>query len=296
MIKRTLFFSNPSHLSLKDNQMVIKINDFPEKRTIPVEDIGFVVLEDMQVSITLPLIDELCNNNVAVIFCNSRHMPSSMLLNLDGHHIQGELFRYQLAASIPLKKNLWKQTVQSKLRNQAGLLRQKGLENRDILTMSRNVKSGDSQNAEGSAARIYWKRLLGNEFIRDRLGAPPNMLLNYGYTIVRAAVARALTGSGLLPTIGIHHHNRYNAFALADDLIEPYRPFVDKHVIELFKRHPTAFELTKEHKAHLLNILTMDVVVGKMQRPLMVGLSQTTASLSRCFSGDQRSIMYPVLN
>lgn len=321
MLKRTLFFSNPYRLSLKDRQLVVtpinnqmycavetpyqgvsnadKTGNLHKETpklgvsTVPVEDIACVVLEHNQIQISLPVLDFLNENNVAILFCNNKHMPSSMLLNLDGHHLQGELFRHQMAASEPLKKNLWKQTIEAKIRNQAAVLDYVGKQGARVRTYATQVKSGDVDNREGAAAREYWRTLFGEDFIRDRYGLPPNNLLNYGYIILRAAVARALAGSGMLATLGIHHHNRYNAFCLADDIMEPYRAYVDMHVYQLWESDPDCAELTTEHKAYLLQMLTCDVHIGKHTRPLMVALSQTTASLARCFSGETKKIVYP---
>jgi len=295
MIKRTLYFSNPAKLSVKDKQLVIESKEHERIQTIPVEDIGYVVLDNSQVSFTLNLLEELNNFNVAVIFCNSKHIPNAMLLNLDGHHLQSELFRQQIEVSEPLKKNLWKQTIEAKILNQAVLLQKIGKENRDILVYSRNVKSGDSDNREGAASRLYWPRLFGNDFVRDRYGPPPNQMLNYGYTILRAAVARALCGSGLLPTLGIQHHNRYNAYCLADDIMEPYRPFVDEMVYKLNNKYHEMHILEKEIRAEILKLMAIDVKIGRNRRPLMISLSQTTASLARCFSGTTRKLIFPEL-
>ncbi len=294
MLKRTLFFSNPYRLSLKDRQLVIVGHDSPDVKTVPVEDIGFMVLEHPQISFTMRLVEQLNANNVGVVFCDSKHMPSSMLLPLDANHIQNEVFRYQVDASEPLKKNLWKQTIESKIGNQAALLEKFGHPAHDLKNLARTVKSGDSDNREGFAARIYWQRLMGKGFIRDRFGEPPNPFLNYGYILLRSAVARALSGSGLLSTLGIHHRNRYNAFCLADDIMEPYRPYVDQVVMHMCSKWPDAFELGKEHKAELLKLMTVDVNIGEIKRPLMVALSQTTASLVRCFAGETRKMAYPV--
>ncbi len=258
-----------------------------------VEDIGFVVIEHPQTTITLPLLSALNANNVAVTFCNEKHMPSSMLLNLDGHHVQTEIFGQQINASAPLKKKLWKQIIEVKITNQAALLKKLGKLNGKLVGYAKDVKSGDTSNREGVAARLYWRYLLGDCFARERFGIFPNALLNYGYIILRSAVARSLTGSGLLPTLGIHHHNKYNAFCLADDIMEPYRPYVDELVYQMTKEYQGMEDFSKEHKAKLLQILTVDVKIGKFKRPLMLGLSQTTASLARCFSGEQRQLMYP---
>ncbi len=295
MLKRTLFFANPCWLSLKNSQLVVQNKDEENTATIPIEDIGFVVLENMQIQVSLPALEALVSNNVAVVFCNARMHPQSMLLNLDGNNIQSELFRDQINASLPLKKNLWKQTVEEKIMNQARLLGLLGRVNGDLEALAKDVKSGDSENREGAAARMYWPRLFGKGFMRDRFGAYPNPLLNYGYAILRAAVARALSGSGLLPTLGIHHHNKYNAYCLADDIMEPYRPFVDRRVHAVFSKDKDVVILTKEHKSELLQLLADDTYIDSNRRPLMLALSQTTASLAKCFTGEVKSLKYPML-
>ncbi len=295
MLKRTLFFSNPYRLSLKNNQLVAEARDGSDTRTVPVEDIGFVILENMQISISMPLLEALVANNVAVVFADSKHMPQSMLLNLDSHNSQTEIFRNQINASQPLKKNLWKQTIEAKIKNQSRLLKLYDRQSLDIMKMSREVKSGDTENKEGTAARTYWPRLMGERFIRDRYGDPPNNLLNYGYIILRAAVARSLVGSGLLPTLGIHHRNKYNAYCLADDIMEPYRPYVDRRVFEMFKKDPDIFMLEKEHKAELLKVLTDDVIIDELRRPLMIALSMTTSSLAKVYAGEIKNLKYPDL-
>jgi CRISPR-associated protein Cas1 len=294
MLKRTIFLSNPYRLSLKNRQLVISEKSGMPVKTAPIEDIGFVVLEHPQISVTMKLVEQLNENNVAVVFCDSKHMPSSMLLPLDAHHIQNELFRAQINASEPLKKNLWKQTIEAKIRNQARLLEKQGMQGLQLNNLAKTVKSGDSDNREGFAARLYWNALFGKAFIRDRYGEPPNMYLNYGYILLRSAVARALAGSGLLATLGIHHRNRYNAFCLADDIMEPYRPWVDEIVIYLEQKWPGQMMLEKEQKAELLQLMAADVKIGENNRPLMVALSQTTASLARCFTGETRKITFPV--
>jgi CRISPR-associated protein Cas1 len=294
MLKRTLFFSTPINLSLRDRQLVFHLREAPdEKRTVPIEDIGFIVLEHPMISITLPLLNALSENNVAVIFCNDKQLPSSMLLNLDSNNTQQESFRAQVEASEPLKKGLWKQTIEAKIRNQAALLRKLGLDGDALKPLYMNVKSGDADNREGVAAKLYWNMLMGKDFVRQREGASPNNLLNYGYTILRAAVARSLMGSGLLPAFGIFHRNRYNAFPLADDIMEPYRPFVDEIVHKLYFSGET--QLTKEVKASLLGVLFVDTQFDRLTRPLDVGLSVTTASLARCFTGKEKRISYPLL-
>ncbi len=293
MLKRTLFFAKPCRLSLKYGQIEVTVRETGDVKTIPVEDVGFVVLENQQISISMPLMAALVENNVAVIFCNKSYYPVAMLLNLNGHHLQQEHFSRQISAGIPLKKNLWKQTVEAKIGNQAQLLKRLGKDDKKLRWLARSVKSDDSDNREGTAARIYWLALLGNGFIRERYGEPPNNMLNYGYAVLRAAVARALAGSGLLATLGIHHHNRYNAFCLADDIMEPYRPFVDGLVYDLAQQGEEAHDLDTALKLKLVGVLTTDVLVAKQRRPLMVALSSTTSSLARCYNGETKKIIYP---
>jgi CRISPR-associated protein Cas1 len=294
MLKRALFFSTPFCLSLKNNQMIIHTKEMPEmQKSVPIEDIGFVILEHQQTNITLPLLNALSDNNVAVIFCGNDFMPNAMLMNLDSNKTQGESYRAQIEASDPLKKGLWKQIVEAKIRNQAALLNKLGKDGDKLKPYYMNVKSGDSDNREGIAAKIYWNELFGANFIRSREGVEPNNMLNYGYTLLRAAVARSLMGSGLFPAFGIFHRNRYNAFPLADDIMEPYRPYVDDIVFDLYANGER--ELTKEVKTRLLRLLFMDTSFGKLTRPLDVGLTITSASLAKCFNGIQKKITYPLL-
>ncbi len=308
MIKKTLYFGNPAYLSLKDDQLVVrlpeveKVDDLPEiirksaVRTIPIEDIGFVVLDHRQITITHGLIEKLLDYSVAVMSCSCNGMPQGMLLPLAGNTIQNERFRSQLDASVPLKKQLWQQTVQRKIENQAiALARCSGIENRCMLTWSDEVKSGDSTNVEARAAVYYWKNFfpMFPDFIRNREGDCPNNLLNYGYAILRAVVARSLVVSGLLPTLGIHHHNRYNAYCLADDIMEPYRPFVDELVYNIVNELDGNIELDRSVKAKLLVIPTLDVKINERKSPLMIAVGQTTASLVKCFRGEMRKISYP---
>ena len=294
MLKRALFFSTPYCLSLWDNQMVIRTKEAPDvTKSVPVEDIGVVVLEHQQTSVTLPLLNALSDNNVAVIFCDAARMPNAMLMNLDSNRTQGGSYRAQIEASEPLKKGIWRQIVEAKIRNQAALLHKLGKDGERLKPYYRNVRSGDADNREGIAARIYWAELFGRDFVRMREGDVPNNLLNYGYTVLRAAVARSLMGAGLFPAFGIFHRNRYNAFPLADDVMEPYRPYVDEAVYRL--RMQGESQLTQEVKGALLRILFADTRFAKVMRPLDVGLTFTAASLAKCFAGTQKKIVYPLL-
>lgn len=302
MIKKTLFFGNPAYLSVKNSQLVVKRTDSETQqevvRTVPIEDIGVVVLEDRQITITNVALDALLQNNCAVITCDEKHMPAGMLLPLEGNTIQSERFANQIDASLPLKKQLWQQTVQAKIRNQASVLKRlSGVEVGCMLVWANDVKSGDSDNLEGRAAAYYWKNIFPSlpGFTRDREGEMPNNLLNYGYAIVRAVIARALVASGLLPTLGIHHHNRYNAYCLADDIMEPYRPYVDELVVNIMRSDIDYGELTPELKKQLLGLPVTEVMIGGQRSPLMVAASQTTASLCKCYSGELRKMAYPTM-
>ncbi|MBI4177950.1 type II CRISPR-associated endonuclease Cas1 [bacterium] len=294
MIKRTVAIENPGKLSVHLNQLQIKQEDRLVGQ-VPVEDIGVLVIDHPAVLYTHGCLTALLDNNTAVVFSGGNHHPSGLLLPLDSNNVQSERFRIQIEASAPLKKQLWKQTVQAKIRNQAQLLKIIGEEEGRLRDLARQVKSGDPENLEAQSARYYWKKLLGAEFKRERFGKPPNNLLNYGYMVLRAGVARALVSTGLLPTIGIHHCNRYNAYGLADDVMEPYRVFVDRAVHRINSEAEDCSELSKEIKKGLLEILACDVRFEDTASPLMVGLHRTTASLYRCFAGEEREIDYPGL-
>lgn len=296
MIKRTIVFSNPAYLSLKNRQLVIAFPDKDkEERTVPIEDIGVLLLEHQQITICHSCISAMLQNNVAIISCDSAHMPTGLILPLDGGNTQAERFRYQIEASLPLKKNLWQQTIQQKIYNQARVLEEIGFDVVNMYRWSRSVRSGDPDNYEGRAAAYYWQTIFSKyiEFNRYRTGDPPNNLLNYGYAILRAVVARALVSSGLLPTLGIFHRNKYNAYCLADDIMEPYRPYVDRLVYEIVAGEEDYQELSTILKMKLLTIPQLDVKFDDITSPLLVGISRTTASLARCFEGVARKINYP---
>ncbi|MCX6151995.1 MAG: type II CRISPR-associated endonuclease Cas1 [Ignavibacteriales bacterium] len=320
MIKRTLYFGNPAYLSRKDEQLVIKLpeekkveseenndNDEQEKNekykerlvqnTVPIEDIGIVILDNQQTTLTQGLIAGLLENNAALITCDNTHHPTGMLLTLSGNNLQSEKFQEQIESSIPLRKQLWQQTITAKIINQASLLKRKKVPVNNMLLWAKKVRSGDPDNYEGRAAAYYWGNLFPKEleFKRDRYGMPPNNLLNYGYAILRAIIARSLVASGLLPTLGIHHHNKYNSYCLADDIMEPFRPFVDEIVCALVENGEDFYELTPSIKKQLLEIATKEIIINGEKSPLMVGAQRTTSSLSKCYAGELRKIYYPEL-
>lgn len=311
MVKRTLYFGNSAYLSTKNEQLVISIpnaqgTDALVGNTVPIEDIGVVILDHQQLTITQVLIAKLLEANAAIITCDNTHHPVGLMLNLCGNTLQSAKFRAQIDASEPLKKQLWQQTISAKVKNQAYHLKLRNLNHGNLLHWSKEVKSGDTENHEGRASAYYWQNIFAGpdqtgfenhgglkEFRRDRDGLPPNNLLNYGYAILRATVARSLVGSGLLPTIGIFHRNQYNAYCLADDVMEPYRPFVDKVVYEIIANGEAQDELNQSLKRQLLSIPQMDVFIDGERSPLMVGVQRTTASLAKCFEGKQKKITYP---
>lgn len=297
MIKRTLYFGQAAYLSLRDGQLLVRLPAEERSRSIPIEDIGVLILDHQQISITHGLMNALEAHKCALITCSASHMPSGLFLPLDAHSLQSERFQTQIEATLPLKKQLWQQTVRMKIQNQARVLEEVYAQPQaNMLAWVKQVRSGDPDNLEARAAAYYWANLFPSlpKFTREREESAPNALLNYGYALLRAVVARSLVSVGLLPTLGIHHHNRYNAYCLADDIMEPYRPYVDKFVQEIYEReYPES--LTKDIKHRLLTIMEQDVVIDGITHPLSIATSLTASSLVRCFEGSSKQIDYPVL-
>ncbi len=303
MIKQTLCFSSPTHLSLHLGQLVIDIAataTMPERHlTRPIEDIAIVILESRAITLTTALLDALLQNNVAVISCDSLHLPSGLFLPLESNVIQSERFKAQISSTLPLRKRLWQQTVSAKIYNQWRVMRRWSMEECECMSVwSGDVKSDDTTNLEARAAAFYWKNIFKTKqtFRRRRFAEDENILLNYGYSILRATIARALVGSGLLPTLGIHHRNRYNAYCLADDIMEPYRPYVDHLVLSIINQLQDEIALTTDIKRQLLSIPVIDVKIDGFKRPLMIAASITSASLVSCFEGKTRTIKYPFMD
>ncbi|MEQ8629609.1 type II CRISPR-associated endonuclease Cas1 [Ekhidna sp.] len=298
MIKRTLHFSNPAHLSTKKNQMVVNFPDERMEVTVPIEDVGIIVLEHRQITISHTLITHLLGNNVALVTCDSHHLPQGMMLNLNGHSQQQEHFRHQVAATEAMKARMWQQTVKAKILNQAALLKANSLDTENMERWASKVKPGDPDNLEARAAANYWKKLFTDQlqdFKRGRYEGEPNNLLNYGYAILRAVIARALIGSGLLPTLGYHHRNKYNAYCLADDVMEPYRPFVDQLVVEMVRTEEDYGSLTPDLKKKLLQVPVLDVHIRNQTSPLMLAAQQTTKSVYQYYEKTGKTIQFPRL-
>lgn len=292
MLKKSVLIEQKSKVTCKNLQLHIKT----EKReaSIPIEDIGFLVIDNPETYVSIPALNLLVENNTSVIICNTSHLPNGMFLNLNSHHIQQEIFKHQINASMPLKKQLWQQTIKRKIKNQGILLNRITNKKNTFEFLESKVLSGDSSNMEAVAANFYWKSFFEHDFKRERFGSYPNNFLNYGYAILRAATARALSGSGLLNTLGIHHKSKYNAFALADDIMEPFRPIVDEAVY-LIMQQDDEQKLTTPIKSELLQTLTRTVYFKKEKSPLMVALQKTASSLQQCYAGNRKKIKYPEL-
>jgi CRISP-associated protein Cas1 len=306
MIKRTLYFENPAYLYVSLSQLKVKLPavgvNLPETlqdrftKSIPIEDIGAVVLDNPQITITQGALEALSTSNCAVIICNKKRMPSGLLLPLSGNTLHSERLRQQVEAPLPLKKNLWKQTIQAKIQNQTDLLLHRGnIKIGNMRKWKKEVRSGDATNLEARAAVYYWANLFPKElcFSRERSGISPNNLLNYGYAILRSVIARALVSTGLSPALGIQHKNKYNAYTLVDDIMEPYRPVVDKLVLDIVLEGEDCETVSKEAKVRLLTLPVLDVRIDGITRPLMIAANVTAWSLQKCYAKDRKSIVYP---
>ena len=295
MIKKTIYIGNPCYLHTRDAQLIVEYKDEDKKaKQVAIEDIALLVVDDAQVTVSHGVVNALVSNNAAVLWCNEKHLPNGMVLPIEGSDTFTQKLRCQVNAGEALKKHLWKTTIEYKIANQSELLKRLGKPERELDRLVDHVKSGDPDNKEAQAAAIYWRSILYDfEVSRGRDEPAPNNLFNYGYAILRAVVARQLVSSGFLPALGIHHRNKYNSFCLADDIMEPYRPFVDDWVLQLIEDEGEApEELEKHHKAHLLQIPVLDVRINKKDSPLMVAVQKTTASLMKCYEGKLRKPVY----
>ena len=293
MIRRTIEVSSgPARLSIRNRQLVIQ-REGQQPITVPAEDIGLLLVDHQAVTYTHAVFTALAEAGAALVLCGGEHLPSSLMMPLAANTVQTERFAAQIAAGAPLKKQLWRQIVAAKLTLQAAVLKAASGSDGGLRAMARRVRSGDPDNLEAQAAQRYWPRLFGHTFRRGRDGEPPNNLLNYGYMALRAAVARALCAAGLLPTLGIHHRNRYNAFCLADDLMEPYRPFVDLKVFELVRYDVAPPRLGRDEKAHLLGLFNHSVRIDGRKTPLLLALHTAAASLARSFAERRAQLLMP---
>lgn len=295
MIRRTVEFSTPgTRLSVAHRQLVVERPDLP-KVTLPIEDLGVVIVDDVRATYTQAVFIALLEAGTTVVVTGRDHLPAGMMLPLDSHHVQTQRHRAQIEAGTPIRKRAWQAIVRAKIEQQATVLAHFTGGHGGLAPMARRVRSGDPDNLEAQAAQRYWPRLFGKAFRRDRETEGVNALLNYGYAVVRAAVARAVVASGLIPSLGVHHRHRNNPFCLADDLLEPYRPYVDWRVRQLAgngaEATPNLSE--RETRAALLSLLNETVRVGGRREPLLLALHTSAASLCRTLTGTDRGLSLP---
>ena len=295
MIRRTVEFSTPgTRLSVAHRQLVVERPDLP-KATLPIEDLGVVIVDDIRATYTQSVFLSLLEAGATVLVTGRDHLPAGMMLPLDAHHVQTERHRAQVETSAPVRKRAWQAIVRAKIVQQAAVLSHFTGSHGGLAPMARRVRSGDPENLEAQAAQRYWPRLFGRTFRRDREAEGVNALLNYGYAVVRAAVARGVVAAGLIPSLGVHHRHRGNPFCLADDLLEPYRPYVDWRVRQMAgddgESAPDLAE--RETRAALLSLFNETVHVGGRREPLLLALHTSAASLCRTLTGGNRTLVLP---
>ena len=295
MIRRTVEFSTfGTRLSVAHRQLVVERPDMP-KTTLPIEDLGVVIVDDVRATYTQSVFLELLEAGATVMVTGRDHLPAGMMLPLDAHHVQTERHRAQVETSLPVRKRAWQAIVRAKILQQATVLSHFTGDHGGLAPMARRVRSGDPDNLEAQAAQRYWPRLFGPAFRRQRGAEGVNALLNYGYAVIRAAVARAVVAAGLIPSLGVHHRHRANPFCLADDLLEPYRPYVDWRVRQLASENGECVPDLAERatRAELLSLLNETILVGGRREPLLLAFHTSAASLSRALTGGDRSLSLP---
>lgn len=292
MIKRVIDISERAYLHIKDRQLLVDKEHVTVSK-IAVDDLGILILQHPAITITQSAITLCQKSNVAILFCDDRHLPISITLPLwSGHSLHTRVLRDQIASKIPRRKRLWQQIVKAKIAEQASTLKGAGLESQRLDRLYNKVRSGDPENIEAQAAQVYWRVLMGNSFRRDSAADGVNSILNYGYSIMRAMTARALVGTGLHPAIGLHHKNQYNGLCLADDVMEPFRPWVDSLVHEM-DAQPGTTAITRDVKQKILGLLSEQVSYGKEKMPLMVSAHYLAAQVKLAMSDSSITLRYP---
>jgi CRISPR-associated protein Cas1 len=293
VIKKTIEIATAgTRLSIAHRQLVIERPD-EETRTLPCEDIGVLIVDHPQTSYTHSVFTTLLDQGAAIMLCGANHLPAGLLLPFDAHTTQTERHRAQAECGDGVKNRTWQLIVAAKLRQQGAVLSHYTGADSGLSEIARRVRPGDPDNLEAMGAQRYWPRLFGPDFRRFRDGPPPNDLLNYGYAVVRAAIARAISAAGLMPTLGVHHRNRGNPFCLADDLMEPYRPYVDWRVKSLGVGRETTPTLDRQTKAALLSILNETIMVGGRRSPLLLAFHASAASLCKILTDAGRDLALP---
>ena len=290
MIKRIIEISNPSYIHMRDYQMIVEQNR-NEVGRVPIEDIGVLILSNPAITISSSLVSSCQKNNCIVVFCDRKHLPVSILLPLSGNSMHSKILNIQTSVKKPVKKRLWQRIVIAKIESQARVLISCGKNSSVLESMKSRVKSGDPDNVESQAARVYWPLMFGKGFKRDQKADGTNSLLNYGYALLRASVARALCGTGLHPALGIHHHNQYNPMCLADDLMEPFRPVIDRKVHKLGEKE--IFDISKRTKSFLLSFFSESLVFRGKELPFIVGLQHAATSLKKALTEGPESLEIP---
>lgn len=295
VVRKTVEFSTPgTRLSVAHRQLVIERPELP-RATLPIEDLGVVIVDDLRATYTQAVFLELLEAGATVMVTGRDHLPAGMMLPLDAHHIQTERHRSQVEASLPVKKRIWQQIVSAKIAQQGRVLEHFTGSHDGLLPMARRVRSGDPDNLEAQAAQRYWPHLFGRDFRRDREAEGVNALLNYGYAVIRAAVARAVVAAGLIPSLGVFHRNRANPFCLADDLIEAYRPFVDWRARLLVNDNDGMAPPIGDRptRAAFLSLFNETVMISERRNPMLLAIELSAASLSRALIDGDRSLALP---
>jgi CRISPR-associated protein Cas1 len=292
MLRKTIEIATPgTRLSVAHRQLVIERPELP-KATVPLEDLGVLVIDDSRASYTQAVFIECLAAGATIVVSNRQHLPAGMMLPMEGHHVLTERHWAQVEAGAPLRKRLWQALIAAKLRQQGRLLTEIHGHNSGLAALAGRVRSGDPENLEAQGAQRYWPKLFGRDFRRDRSADDVNALLNYGYAVVRAACARALVASGLIPSLGVWHRNRSNPFCLADDMVEPWRPIVDRKVHGLIASEDRLPSLDdRATRAALLSIFNDTVLVGGRRWPILLGIEQSAASLAKALTQKDRAAL-----
>jgi len=296
MIEKILDFSQePVSLKIKYQQLVIIKDNHPDI-TIPINEIAVIIASHPQISYTNAVLASLAENGGIFIICDKKYLPIAMTLPLQSHYIQTQRFLLQANVSLPTRKQLWKQIVQAKVKNQGKLLYKLYGNDQGLLKMAHRVRSGDQDNIEAQASRRYWTTLFNDpSFKRNPQKQDQNRFLNYGYAVLRAIVSRAICSAGLHPSLGLHHHNQYNPFCLADDLMEPFRPFIDRAVVELLKKYPEDHPLDPELKKQILSAITEKININQEKRTIFDSATKTANSLVKVYEGKEKKLILPEL-
>lgn len=295
-MKKTLCFTKPAYLKLHRKQLVVEFPDNnQESHSIPLEDIAYILLENPQITLTHACLQNILAHQIALISCDERHLPAAQFLAYDSHSEYHLRLYLQINCSPKLKAILWQSTVQAKINNQAAVLKSQNIAAQRLVYLANKVKPNDANNTEAQAANFYWKQLFGDSFLRGRFEEAPNHLLNYAYAILRAIIARAIAITGLSPALGIFHSNKYNAYCLADDLMEPFRPFVDQLVLHIIQQLDGEIpeNLDPEIKKKLLKLPQIDCLWENKMYPLQIAARHSVVSYFNSLQSNSLQLQFP---